>query len=226
MRYDGIQEAVFLSRPNRFLAHVALGGREEICHVKNTGRLGELLLPGARVWVQELDNPARKTRYDLISVEKDGKIVNVDSQIPNRVVEEWLWEKKLFPDLRLLKTEKRFGDSRFDFYVEAGDQKVFMEVKGVTLKEDGVARFPDAPTERGIKHIRELLACKREGYEAYLLFLIQMKGVVLLEPNDRTHRAFGDALREAAKNGVHVLAYDCVVTENSIKLDKPIPVSL
>lgn len=226
MKYEQIKEAVFLSRPNRFLARVELEGREENCHVKNTGRLRELLLPGAKIWIQKADKPLRKTGYDLISVEKDNEIINVDSQIPNQAAEEWLLKRELFPKLTHVAREKRFGDSRFDFYLEEGKRKIFMEVKGVTLKEDGVARFPDAPTERGVKHIRELAACIDQGYEAYLLFVIQMKGVTLWKPNDRTHRAFGDVLREAEKKGVHVLAFDCLVTEDTICLDKQIPVSL
>lgn len=226
MKYERIQEAVFLSRPNRFLARIRLNDREEICHVKNTGRLKELLTPGARIWIQESDNPERKTKYDLISVKKDSRIVNIDSQIPNRVAEEWLKKKELFPELSYLKPEQKFKASRFDFYLEAGERRIFMEVKGVTLNEDGVARFPDAPTERGVKHIRELISCLEEGYEGYLLFVIQMKGVRAFQPNDRTHQAFADAVFEAKEKGVQVLAYDCLVTEDGICLDKPIPVSL
>lgn len=226
MKYENMREARFLARPNRFLARIELDGKEEICHVKNTGRCRELLLPGARIWVQESDNPLRKTRYDLISVEKDGEIVNMDSQIPNRVVEEWLLKKELFRDLSYLKAEKKFGDSRFDFYLEAGEQKIFMEVKGVTLNEEGIARFPDAPTERGIKHLKELIHCTEAGYGACLIFVIQMKGIQRLEPNDRTHAAFGEALREAERAGVRILAYDSLVTPDSIVLDQPVPVFL
>lgn len=226
MNYERIREARFLARPNRFLATVELNGREEVCHVKNTGRCRELLIPGARIWIQEAANPLRKTKYDLISVEKGAEIVNIDSQIPNRVVEEWLFKKELFKDLSYLKAEKKYGDSRFDFYLEAGEEKIFMEVKGVTLEEEGIARFPDAPTERGIKHLQELVKCRMEGYQAYLIFVIQMKGVQAMEPNDRTHQAFGEALREAKKAGVQILAYDSFVTPDSIVLDKQIPVFL
>lgn len=226
MKYERMKKAIFLSRPNRFLAKVELEGREELCHVKNTGRCRELLIPGTEIWIQESANPERKTRYDLINVRKGEELVNMDSQIPNRAAEEWLRNGGLFPELSLLKPEQTFGQSRFDFYLEAEENKIFMEVKGVTLNQDGVARFPDAPTERGVKHIHELMSCLEKGYQAYLLFVIQMKGVVRLEPNDATHQAFGSALREAALKGVKLLAYDCVVTEDSIVLDKPIPISL
>ena len=226
MRYDKISEAVFLSRPNRFAAHVEREGRQEICHVKNTGRCRELLVPGVRVYLQESDNPDRKTRYDLVAVKKGERIVNMDSQIPNAAVREWLEEGNLLREISLICPEKRYGNSRFDLYLEAGGKRIFMEIKGVTLEENGVARFPDAPTERGVKHIRELTACVREGYEAYVMFVIQMKGVRSMEPNDRTHPEFGEALREAVLAGVKVLAYDCNVTKDSIHLDEPIEVVL
>ncbi len=226
MRYERMKEAVFLARPNRFVARIRLEGEEILCHVKNTGRCRELLIPGTPIWVQEAVGGERKTKYDLISVQKDGELINLDSQIPNRVVEEWLLKKEFFPDLTLLKTEQRFRDSRFDFYLETGEKKIFMEVKGVTLKEGKTARFPDAPTERGVKHLRELAAACEEGYEAYLIFLIQLKGVVQLEPNDRTHPAFGEALREACQKGVKILAYDSIVTKDTIVLDQEILVSL
>lgn len=226
MKYDRISEAVFRKRPNRFVAEVERGGKTEICHVKNTGRCRELLIPGAAVYVQESINPSRKTRFDLIGVRKGERLVNLDSQIPNGVVREWLEEGNLFEHISLLRPETRYGNSRFDLYLEAGGQKIFIEVKGVTLEEEGVARFPDAPTERGLKHIQELTGCVREGYEAYVIFVIQMKGVYRMEPNDRMHPAFGEALRGAAKAGVHILAYDCLVETDSIRLDAPVPVAL
>lgn len=226
MRYERISEAVFFSRPNRFVAYVEREGKQEICHVKNTGRCRELLAPGARVYLQESDNPSRKTKYDLVAVRKGDRIVNMDSQIPNTAVREWLEAGNLFQKISLLRPEMRYGNSRFDLYLEADGKRIFMEVKGVTLEENGVAKFPDAPTERGVKHIRELINCVKDGYEAYVMFVIQMKGVYSMKPNDQMHPAFGEALREAASTGVKVLAYDCNVTEDSIRLDEPITVVL
>lgn len=226
MRYERISEAVFFSRPNRFVAYVEREGKQEICHVKNTGRCRELLVPGARVYLQESDNPSRKTKYDLVAVRKGDRIVNMDSQIPNAAVREWLEAGNLFQNISLLRPEMRYGNSRFDLYLEADGKRIFMEVKGVTLEENGVAKFPDAPTERGVKHIRELINCVKDGYEAYVMFVIQMKGVYSMKPNDQMHPAFGEALREAASTGVKVLAYDCNVTEDSIRLDEPITVVL
>jgi sugar fermentation stimulation protein A len=226
MIYEQIEEAVFKSRPNRFIAHVVTGRGEEICHVKNTGRCRELLVPDARIWVQRIDNPARKTALDLIAVEKNGQIINMDSQIPNKVAEEWIRAGHLFSDRVYIRPETRFGNSRFDLYLEEGERKMFLEVKGVTLEEDGVARFPDAPTERGVKHIEELIVCREAGYEAGILFIIQMKGIHHLEPNDRTHAAFGEALRRAAKAGVQIMAVDCLVTPDSIRADQEIQVKI
>ncbi len=226
MKYERIKKAAFLSRQNRFVAHVMSEGQEVICHVKNTGRCRELLIPGAEVFIQESDNPNRKTRYDLIGVKKGNLLINMDSQAPNQVVKEWLSEGNLFGQESKIRPEKKYGNSRFDFYVEAGERKAFIEVKGVTLEENGVARFPDAPTERGIKHIEELISCMEEGYEAYMIFVIQMKGIHLFEPNDGTHAAFGEALRKAWRAGVQVLAYDCTVTEDTLALDLPVPVHL
>lgn len=226
MRYYHIEKAVFLERPNRFIAVVDRNGQREICHVKNTGRCRELLVPGARVYLEKSDNPARKTKYDLVCVKKGDTIVNMDSQIPNAAVREWIENGGLFREVTLVKPEAKYGSSRFDLYLEADGKKVFMEVKGVTLEEDGIARFPDAPTIRGIKHIQELVKCMEEGYEAYIFFVIQMKGVTAFEPNDRTHREFGETLRHAAKKGVHIMAYDCTVTEDSIAIDSEIEVRL
>lgn len=226
MKYDMIKQAAFLERPNRFTAWVELEGERRLCHVKNTGRCRELLVPGAAVYVQYAGNPDRKTQYDLIGVKKGETMINMDSQAPNKVVGEWLAAGGLFSDLTALRPETKYGTSRFDFYIEAKGKRIFMEVKGVTLEEGGIARFPDAPTERGIKHIRELEECCRNGYEAYLLFVVQMKGVSCLEPNDRTHPAFGEALRRAKGSGVHILAYDCKVTEDSIRIDREVKVRL
>lgn len=227
MRYERIRRGTFINRPNRFIAEIEIDGKAEVCHVKNTGRCKELLIPGAAVYVQEADRAGRKTKYDLIAVEKGGLLINVDSQIPNGAVEEWLRKGNLLENITALKREAVFGDSRFDLYAEYGDgRKAFLEVKGVTLEEDGAARFPDAPTKRGVKHILELCRCVKEGYDAYLIFVIQMKPIRRLEPNWSTHEAFGEALVKAAGSGVHILAYDCAVTPESITVDQEIPVCL
>lgn len=233
MKYHQVEKAVFLERPNRFIAYVDKEGRREICHVKNTGRCRELLIPGAVVYLEKSENPDRKTAYDLIAVKKNGQIINMDSQAPNHAAAEWLRGGGMFCETKpfkegdiIVRPETKYGSSRFDLYAETSDQKLFMEVKGVTLEENGIARFPDAPTERGVRHVRELMACREDGYEAYLLFVIQMKGIRSFEPNDRTHPDFGVVLREAQKNGVHILAYDCLVTEDSMKIDRPVPVNL
>ena len=226
MHYENMEPAVFISRPNRFVAYVEQAGKQEICHVKNTGRCGELLIPGAELYVQRADNPARKTDLDLISVKKGAQWVNMDSQAPNKAAAEWLKNGGLGTKEILVRPEYKYENSRFDFYLETEGRKAFMEVKGVTLEEDGTARFPDAPTERGVKHIRELMRCLDDGYEAYILFVIQMKGVHAFEPNDRTHPAFGETLREAAGKGVRILAYDCLVKPDEMTIDQRIEVHL
>lgn len=232
MRYQNIRRGRFIRRPNRFIAHVALEGEEVACHVKNTGRCRELLTPGAAVYLEETANPRRKTCFDLVAVEKpvDGGagplLVNMDAQAPNRVFQEWAQAGGFLPGLTCLKPEQRWGASRFDFYFEAGARRGFVEVKGVTLEEDGHARFPDAPTERGVKHIRELALCRREGLEAYLCFVIQMAGMRDFAPNDETHPAFGQALREAARSGVEVLARACRVTPDTLEIAGAVPVIL
>lgn len=226
MRYENMKRAVFLDRPNRFIANIMLNGRREVCHVKNTGRCKELLLPGAGIMVQETDKPDRKTKYDLISVWKGSRLINMDAAAPNKVFMEWLQSGRLFGDITLIKPESSFSASRFDFYVEAEGKRSFIEVKGVTLEEEGIVRFPDAPTERGVKHLKELISCVKAGYEAYAVFVVQMKGVRYFEPNDSTHPAFGEALREAAKNGVRVIALDCQVTEDSIEISDFVEVRL
>lgn len=226
MKYKNTMPAVFLNRPNRFIAHVQLGDCVETVHVKNTGRCKELLVPGAEVILERSSNPARKTKYDIICVNKAGRLINMDSQIPNRAAEEWLKSGGLFPEEIEVFREKTYGNSRFDLYVESEQRKAFMEVKGVTLEKDNVARFPDAPTLRGIKHMEELIRCQQDGYEAYLLFVIQMKGIERFEPNWETHREFGETLVRAANAGVHILARDCAVTEDSIELQDVVPVCL
>ena len=233
MKYEEMYRGIFRGRPNRFLADVELEGKTERCHVKNTGRLRELLLPGTPVWLQKSDKAERKTKYSLIAVEKrtrDGgsAIVNIDSQAPNEAAAQWVQQGAggLFRQVELVKREKRFGNSRFDLYIEADGRRAFVEVKGVTLDVEGTARFPDAPTERGIKHIEELVEARKAGYDAYLLFVIQMKGIHRFEPNEKTHRAFGEALRAAAAMGVKILAYDCIVTEDTMEIDAPVEVNL
>lgn len=227
MRYENIVTGQFKSRPNRFIAMVEIDGKIEKCHVKNTGRCRELLLPDAEVYLEKSGNPQRKTAYDLIGVKKGELLINMDSQAPNKAVKEWLEEEAYFKHVTFIKPECKYGNSRIDFYLETEERrKIFIEVKGVTLEEEGIARFPDAPTERGIKHIQELQQAVAEGYEAYILFVIQMKEIRQFEPNDRTHQAFGDALREAQKHGVSILAYDCVVTRDSMRLDNPVKVQI
>ena len=215
-----------MRRPNRFIAHIEVDGREEVCHVKNTGRCRELLKDRATIYVQHHDDSKRKTKYSLIAVEKGELLVNMDSQAPNKVVGEWLLEKEPFGKVKLLKPECTYGSSRFDFYLETETEKFFIEVKGVTLEEDGVVRFPDAPTERGVKHLQELCACKEAGYKAAVIFVVQMEGMQYFEPNEKTHPQFGEALRQAQSAGVEVLAYECKVTPDSLVIDKAIPVKL
>ena len=224
MHYVSIRKGSFIERPNRFIAYIDIEGKKETVHVKNTGRCAELLVPGAPVYVQETDNPARKTRWDLIAVEKGKRMVNMDSQIPNKLVEEWLREGNLFEEITRIRPEYTYGSSRFDLYVEADGKKIFIEVKGVTLEEDGVVRFPDAPSERAVKHVEELKSAVREGYEAYVFFVVQMKGVRYFTPNMDTHPAFGEALFRASKAGVHILAYDCETGKDYIHIEDEVPV--
>lgn len=226
MKYEHTEKAIFLERPNRFIAYVNLDGRTETVHVKNTGRCKELLIPGTEIILEKSRNPARKTKYDLISVRKGNRWINMDSQIPNKAAEEWLLKGSLFPEEIQIRREKTFGNSRFDLYVESSRRKAFMEVKGVTLEENNIARFPDAPTQRGLKHVEELTHCIRDGYEAYLLFVIQMKGITCFEPNWNTHPEFGEALIDAQNAGVKLLAYDCFVTENLMEIRDPVTINL
>ncbi len=226
MKYQRIVEGKFISRPNRFIAHVDIDGREEIVHVKNTGRCKELLEKGARVFLEESSNVARRTKYDLIAVYKGETLINMDSQAPNKVAVEFLKECGLFSSSLKIKPEYKYGASRIDIYIEDKDKRALIEVKGVTLEENGVAMFPDAPTKRGVKHINELINAQGEGYECYVLFVIQMKGVSLFKPNFKTHKELGIALQNAEKAGVKILAYDCKVTPDSLKIDAPVSVNL
>ena len=226
MQYQRIEKGRFLTRPNRFIAHVELDGRTEVVHVKNTGRCRELLVPGATVYLEKSDNPARKTQYDLIAVEKGTLLVNMDAQAPNQVFREWAEAGNFQEGLTLLRPETTWGDSRFDFYWEAGGRRGFVEVKGVTLEEGGHACFPDAPTERGVKHLNELVRCQADGYEAAVCFVLQMAGMKDFAPNDRTHPAFGDALRQVAQAGVRIMARECIVTPDSLTIGAAVPVLL
>ena len=226
MKYSNIIKAKFISRPNRFISYVNIDGKTEVAHVKNTGRCKELLIPNANVYLEIAENPERKTKYDLITVEKNNTLVNIDSQAPNKVIEEWLKKGKIFSKKALIKREFTYKKSRFDFFIEDGKRKAFIEVKGVTLERDGIAFFPDAPTERGVKHIQELQESLKEGFEAYIIFVIQMKNIKELRPNDETHKAFGDALIKASKSGVKVIALDSIIKPDSIIADQPITVIL
>ena len=224
MEYGEVAAGTFLARPNRFIAHVAIDGKTEICHVKNTGRCRELLVPGARVYLARGASPQRKTKYDLVAVEKGPYLINMDSQAPNHVAEEFL--PRLFPSLLYYRREVTWGRSRFDFFVETAAGPWFMEVKGVTLEEDGVALFPDAPTQRGVKHLEELCRCQEEGFRACVLFVVQMKGVRAFTPNRRTHPEFAAALEQAAQQGVRLEAVDCLVTPSTLTPDRPVPIHL
>lgn len=226
MHYPKVVQAQFLSRPNRFVARVLLNGQEHTVHVKNTGRCRELLTPGAGVYLSAAENPNRKTAFDLIAVQKGNLLVNMDSQAPNRVIHEWAAQGGFLHGVTAIRPEYTFGDSRFDFYLEQGAIRHLVEIKGVTLEENGVARFPDAPTERGVKHINGLIAAREQGFECTICFVVQMSPVNWLEPNDRTHPAFGEALRRAAAAGVHVMAVDCAVKPDSLSIGSRVPVHL
>ena len=271
MKYNQVVPGTFLQRPNRFIAHVLINGKEEVCHVKNTGRCRELLIPGCTVYCAVSDNPQRKTKYDLIAVKKNigsqtifanagtpsqkskespetksTLLVNMDSQAPNAAAKEWLQsDASPYGKIDFLKPEYKYGNSRFDFYLEcktetkgAGttqtptentttrSRKIFLEVKGVTLEDNGVVLFPDAPTERGVKHIRELIRCLEEGFETYVLFVVQMERAMYFTPNRKTHPQFADALCEAKNAGVQLLAYTCKVTPDEMKIDKELKISL
>lgn len=226
MRYENVYEGRFLLRPNRFIAHVEVNGRTEICHVKNTGRCRELLVPGAQVYLERSSNPARKTQYDLIAVRKGELLINMDAQAPNKVFGEWAAAGVFLPGLTTIRPEFTWEDSRFDFRLEDESGPIFVEVKGVTLEENGETRFPDAPTERGVRHIHELIRAVREGLDATLFFVVQIENIHSVAPNDETHPAFGEALRLAASQGVNVCAYNCLVTPDSIAIHRPVPVIL
>lgn len=224
MKYNNIVKGEFVDRPNRFIANVIIDKNVEVCHVKNTGRCKELLVKGTTVYLQKSDNPNRKTKYDLIAVKKGDRLINMDSQIVNYVALEFL--PKLFDNIKSVKPEYKYGNSRFDIYVETEIDKIFVEVKGVTLENDGVVSFPDAPTERGVKHLKELQKAVTEGYKAYILFVVQMSDVKYFKPNDKTHLEFAEELKKAKENGVVPLAFDCAVTPDSIEIRKPVLIKL
>lgn len=224
MKYKNVVKGTFIERPNRFIAKVDIDGNIHTVHVKNTGRCRELLIKGSTVYLAKSDNQERKTLYDLIAVEKKREnkeplLINMDSQVPNVVAEEFLIKGNLFSENAIIKREVTYKNSRFDLYIEDNGKKSFLEVKGVTLESDGIAMFPDAPTIRGVKHINELVSAIADGYEAYILFVIQMKGVKLFKPNAKMHKEFADVLSFAKKNGVKVLAVDSIVTKDSIEID-------
>lgn len=225
MEYQQVISGKFLVRPNRFIAHVEVGGQVVVAHVKNTGRCKELLVPGATVYLTQAQNPLRKTLYDLIAVEKGSLLINMDAQAPNRVFAEWARAGGI-PGLTLLRPETAWGSSRFDFYWESATQRGFVEIKGVTLEKDGGAYFPDAPTLRGVKHLKELTAARQQGYQAAVCFVIQMTGVKFFSPNDETHPEFGDTLRMTARSGVEVWAYGCRVTPHSLEMAQPVEIRL
>ena len=226
MIYENILPAIFVDRPNRFIAHVELNGRLEVCHVKNTGRCRELLIPGCRVYVQHQPSPTRKTAYDLIAVEKGERLLNMDANAPNRVFNEYVRAGRFLRGWSVIRPETTHGDSRFDFYLESPGHRLFAEVKGVTLEDDGVMRFPDAPTERGVKHLEGLARCVQEGYEAWAVFVIQTEDVRWMEPNRRAHPAFADAMRQAAQAGVQLLALDCHTEPDRLEIRRPVEIRL
>lgn len=224
MVYNNIKSGRFISRPNRFIANIEIDGEICVCHVKNTGRCAELLLPGAHVFVQCCDNPNRKTKYDLIAVYKGERLINIDSQAPNKVFGEWI--ESYFKNVTYVKPEAKYKNSRFDFYIEADERKIFAEVKGVTLENDGEVKFPDAPTLRGVKHLNELSDCISEGFEAYVFFIVQMKDVKYFSPNRKTHPEFAAALEKALENGVNVCCVDCNVSPDSLTVGDFVPVKI
>ena len=224
MRYSNIYKGKFIERPNRFIAICEIDGKEEVCHVKNTGRCRELLQKGVTVYLEKSSNLNRKTQYDLVSVEKNGKLINMDSQVPNFVVTESL--NKIFNDIKFVKQEYKYGNSRFDIYVETKTDKIFVEVKGVTLENDGIVRFPDAPTERGVKHLKELQKAVNDGYRACVVFLVQMAKVKHFEPNVETHLEFANELKRAYENGVEIFVYDSIVTSEEIIMNNRVELKM
>ena len=226
MKYNNIIEGIFINRPNRFIANIEIKGKAEVCHVKNTGRCREILKSGARVFVSESDNPERKTKFDLVAAYKDGILFNIDSQAPNKVFGEWLKTSGYFKNITKIKPECFYKKSRFDFYFEYDGKKAYAEVKGVTLEREGVYLFPDAPTERGVRHLEELCEARGEGFETYAVFILQAQNAKIFIPNTETHKEFAEALKKAEKLGVKILCLDCNVTPDSLEIRKFVPYSL
>ena len=226
MQYSHINKGTFLARPNRFIAEVEINGVIQRCHVKNTGRCRELLVPGATVYLNHVVSPTRKTEFDLVAVQKQGLLINMDAQAPNAVFREYVEKGAFLPNLTRIQPEFRYGDSRFDFYLERGKERHLVEVKGVTLEENAVAKFPDAPTERGIKHINGLIAAKKLGITPWMVFVIQMEGMSCFMPNERTHPQFGEALRSAHMAGVSIQALECHVMPETLEIVRSVPILL
>ena len=226
MKYKNTVVGEFISRPNRFIANVKVDGKVQVCHVKNTGRCQELLIPGCKVILEKSDNPSRRTAYDLVAVYKGNLLINMDSQAPNKVLGEWVTDGGFVENLSLIKPECKYKNSRFDFYIEAGGKRIFVEVKGVTLEENGVVLFPDAPTERGVKHVNELIDAAENGYEAYIFFVIQMEKCLYFEPNKKMHPEFAEALSLAQSKGVNIRALNCRVSENKLSIIGDVAIKL
>lgn len=226
MKYKNVKKGIFSERPNRFIAYVEIDDKKEVVHVKNTGRCRELLIPGVEVYVERAKNPNRKTKYDLIAVRKGEGLYNIDSQAPNKVFREWIIDSGYFGDVDVVKAESVYGKSRFDFYIQAQDRKIYAEVKGVTLEKDGILMFPDAPTQRGVKHLEELCDCIKNGFEAYAVFVIQTEKAKYFTPNAETHPEFAEALKKAKDCGVNILALNCHVTEDALKINTFVPVKI
>lgn len=219
MKYKNKINGIFIARPNRFIAEVEVDGEKKVCHVKNTGRCRELLIEGVKVILEKTDNPTRKTEYDLIGVYKNNELINIDSQAPNKVFGEWVEKGTYFKNITLIKPECKYKNSRFDYYIEADGRKIFVEVKGVTLEKDGVVLFPDAPTERGVKHINELIDAKESGFDAYIFFVVQMKKCKYFTPNIQTDPKFAEALKLAKNKGVNICCVNCNVCEEGFDID-------
>lgn len=226
MRYNNIFKGTFISRPNRFIANVEINGKIETVHVKNTGRCKELLIEGVTVYLEKSDNENRKTKYDLVAVCKGNRIINIDSQAPNKIFHEWALKSNYFGKSIYIKPECKYKNSRFDFYIESEKRKIFVEVKGVTLEENNIVAFPDAPTQRGVKHINELIEAEKNGYEAYIFFIVQLENVELFVPNRRTHKAFAEALLNAKANNVNIMCLDCNVLKNEITSNEFVKINL
>lgn len=226
MKYENIKEGIFIKRVNRFIAEILIDGKVETCHVKNTGRCKEILIEGAKVYLQEFDSDARKTKFDLISVYKKHRLINIDSQVTNKMFGEWVRAGNLFKKPTLVKSEVFYKNSRFDFYIEYENKKVFAEIKGVTLEENGVVLFPDAPTSRGVKHLNELIEARKEGYECYVVFIVQMEGVSYFTPNSKMHKEFSDTLLLCKERGVNIIAVDSVVLKDEIYIKNKVEVKL